>query len=82
MKRILTILTALAALTANAQRSEILLEKNWKFHRGDVENAQAVVYDDASWQNVTVPHDWAIYGPFSRDNDLQYKAVFENDSQD
>ena len=78
MKRILTILTALAALTANAQRSEILLEKNWKFHRGDVENAQAVVYDDASWQNVTVPHDWAIYGPFSRDNDLQYKAVFEN----
>lgn len=78
MKRILTILTTLLALTANAQRSEILLEKNWKFHRGDAEGAQAVQYDDKAWQSVTVPHDWAIYGPFSRDNDLQYKAVFEN----
>lgn len=55
-----------------------MLEKNWKFHRGDAENAQSVVYDDAAWQNVSVPHDWAIYGPFSRDNDLQYKAVIEN----
>ena len=78
MKRLLTALTVLISFTSFAQRSEVLLEKNWKFHRGDVENAQAVVYDDASWQNVTVPHDWAIYGPFSRDNDLQYKAVFEN----
>ena len=78
MKRILTILTALAALTANAQRSEILLEKNWKFHRGEAEGAHHAVYEDNKWQDVTIPHDWAIYGPFSRDNDLQYKAVFEN----
>ena len=76
MKIILTILTTLLSLTTFAQRSEILLEKNWKFHRGDVIDAQAVQFDDATWQNVTIPHDWAIYGPFSRDNDLQYKAVF------
>lgn len=78
MKKILVVVSILASLTAYAQRSEVLLEKNWKFHRGDVENAQDVGYDDSSWQNVTVPHDWAIYGPFSRDNDLQYKAVIEN----
>lgn len=78
MKKILVVISILASLTAYAQRSEVLLEKNWKFHRGDAENAQSVVYDDASWQNVTVPHDWAVYGPFSRDNDLQYKAVVEN----
>ena len=78
MKKLITILSVLISVTAFAQRSEVLLEKNWKFHRGDAENAQAVVYDDAAWQNVTVPHDWAIYGPFSRDNDLQYKAVVEN----
>ena len=71
-------MSILASFSAFAQRSEVLLEKNWKFHRGDVENAQDVGYDDSSWQNVTVPHDWAIYGPFSRDNDLQYKAVIEN----
>ena len=85
MKRLLITLTlALSVLALNASpkdfaaRNEVLLEKNWKFHRGDVENAQMSGYDDAAWQNVTVPHDWAIYGPFSRDNDLQYKAVVEN----
>ena len=54
-----------------AQRSEVLLEKDWKFHRGDAQDAFRAVYDDSSWQPVTVPHDWAIYGPFSRDIDLQ-----------
>ena len=78
MKRILMILIALLSVSAYAQRSEILLEKNWKFHYGDADGAQAVVFDDALWQNVTIPHDWAIYGPFSRDNDLQMVAVKEN----
>ena len=78
MKHILTTLAMLLSLSAFAQRSEILLEKNWKFHKGDVGNAQATGFDDSAWQSVTVPHDWAIYGPFSRDNDLQYKAVIEN----
>lgn len=72
------ILIALLSVSAYAQRSEILLEKNWKFHYGDADGAQAVVFDDALWQNVTIPHDWAIYGPFSRDNDLQMVAVKEN----
>ena len=54
-----------------AQRSEVLLEKDWKFHRGDAQDAFRTVYDDSSWQLVTVPHDWAIFGPFSRDIDLQ-----------
>ena len=54
-----------------AQRSETLLEKDWKFHRSDAEGAFQCSYDDSSWENVTVPHDWAIYGPFSRDIDLQ-----------
>lgn len=29
----------LLSLSVFAQRSEILLEKNWKFHKGDVGNA-------------------------------------------
>ena len=78
MKRILTTLSILLSLTSYAQRNEILLEKDWKFHRGEAEGAQTIEFDAASWQDVTVPHDWAIYGPFSRDNDLQYVAVIEN----
>ena len=78
LRRLFAAVLLVVSFAASAQRSEILLERNWKFHRGDAENVQTVAYDDASWQTVTVPHDWAIYGPFSRDNDLQYKQVVEN----
>ena len=72
------LLLFLCLIPAQAQRSETLLEKGWKFHRGDVPEASAMVYDDASWEQVRVPHDWAIYGPFSRENDLQDVAVTQN----
>ena len=29
-------------------------------------------------ETVTVPHDWAIYGPFDRSHDLQNVAVTQN----
>ncbi len=34
--------------------------------------------DDAAWQVVTVPHDWAISGDFDRNNDLQVTTVVQN----
>ncbi len=61
-----------------AQRSETLLEEGWKFTKGDIPGAESPTYDDSKWQTITVPHDWAIYGPFSRDNDLQNVAVTQN----
>ena len=61
-------------------RTEQLLEKGWKFTREDKVEFSAVGYDDAKWQNVTVPHDWAIYGPFSPHNDRQFVAI-EQDGQ-
>ena len=64
--------------TVMAQRTEVLLEKGWKFFRGDISGAAHPGYDDEQWQAVTVPHDWAIYGPFDRDNDLQKVAVTQN----
>ena len=30
------------------------------------------------WRNVTIPHDWAISGPFDRENDLQKVIVVQN----
>ncbi len=32
----------------------------WKFNRGDVSGAQAVSFNDSSWQTLDVPHDWSI----------------------
>ena len=66
------------SISAFAQRSEVLLDKGWKFHRGDAPEAFAPAYDDSAWQDVCVPHDWAIYGPFSREYDLQNVAVTQN----
>lgn len=37
---------------------------NWKFSKGNPANAQTVNFDDSSWENVKIPHDWAIEGPF------------------
>ncbi len=62
----------------HAQRSEISLEKNWKFIKQDVSGAEQVSFNDTKWQTVTIPHDWAIYGPFSSDYDLQKVAVTQN----
>jgi len=36
----------------------------WKFAKGDQKEAIDFNYDDTSWENVDLPHDWAIYGPF------------------
>lgn len=71
-------LGAMLALPLSAQRTETLLEQGWRFTKGDVTNAQSASFDDRGWQSVTIPHDWAIYGPFSRDNDLQTVAVTQN----
>ena len=38
---------------------------NWKFTKGNPENAQSINFDDSSWEKVNLPHDWAIKGPFN-----------------
>lgn len=59
-------------------RSERLLEKGWKFTREDATTFSTVGYDDSAWQNVRIPHDWAIYGPFSIHNDKQNIAITQD----
>lgn len=65
-------------LNLNAQRSEYLLEKGWKFTKGEVSDAEAPSFNDTKWETVTIPHDWAIFGPFDKNNDLQNIAVTQN----
>ena len=56
------------AMSAQAERTESLLTDGWQFSRGTLEAPE-------KWENVRVPHDWAIYGPFDRANDLLVVAV-------
>lgn len=65
-------------LNLHAQRSEYLLEKGWKFTKGEISNAEMPAFNDAKWETVDIPHDWAIFGPFDKNNDLQNVAVTQN----
>ena len=71
-------MASLNFLFGYSQRIESLLENNWKFVKGEVSGAQSVTIDDTDWESVTVPHDWAIYGPFDRNNDLQNVTIVQN----
>ncbi len=66
-KKIMILLTLAVGMMAGsfAQEREItLLHDGWKFFQGAQEDGASPELDDASWESVTVPHDWAIKGPF------------------
>ena len=71
-------LWCLGSPNARADRREFLLEKGWRFTRTDDSTAVRTDYDDSRWQRVTVPHDWAIYGPFNPNNDRQNVAIVQD----
>lgn len=79
MRKVFFVLAGLflTVVSLHAQRQEVLLEKGWKFTREDG-NFSGIVADVAGWQRVTVPHDWAIYGPFDANNDAQVVAITQN----
>ena len=64
-------LSGAIAFSADAQRTAVTLNDGWQFSKG-------ALADVKEWQAVRVPHDWAIYGPFDRANDLQVVAVEQN----
>ncbi len=73
--RYLTAIFAAIVFTVTAsaqnQRTEKLM-KEWEFRKGhDIEATEG-------WEKVSVPHDWAIHGPFDKENDLQTVAVTQN----
>ena len=81
MKRLFACALTLGAalsLPLQAQRSERLLEKGWRFTREDQSQFSSPTFNDSKWSHVVVPHDWAIYGPFSFDNDKQHLAIAQD----
>ena len=59
--------TAMATSTVAQGRQEIVLADGWQFS-----------HDQVTWQDVSVPHDWAIAGPFDKKWDLQRVAIVQN----
>ena len=74
----LILLMLTISVTAQPYRKETLLKTGWKFIRADKADFAEVDYDDSDWQEVRVPHDWAISGPFDNNNDRQTVAIEQN----
>ena len=68
--RIAVILLLFPFLTSNAQSRELItLQTGWKFSKGNFEKASQLKFDDSKWQDVSIPHDWAIAEPTVVDGD-------------
>lgn len=80
MKKILflTFLFCTANLFAQTVVKELA---SWKFSRTDNADASKAEFNDATWQAVTVPHDWAIYGPFDKEVDKQVVKIEQNNEK-
>lgn len=67
MKLFATIIALAGVFTASAQAHQETNISKWQFSQ-----------TGAEWKVVTVPHDWAISGPFDKKWDLQMVAIKEN----
>jgi len=73
-KRTIILLFLVIALPANAQAADTQsiqarstnLYLHWKFIQKDVGNAQNTSFNDDSWRELNLPHDWSIEGKFSQ----------------
>ena len=66
------ILSAIYLPESVAQQRGSRLLTDWEFRKDHAYTS------GEGWEKVRVPHDWAIYGPFDRSNDLQEVAVVQN----
>ena len=65
--RLFSVALAMAATALAQQRQELTLTDGWQFSK-----------DKTEWTSVSVPHDWAISGPFDKKWDLQMVAIEQN----
>jgi beta-galactosidase len=57
-------MVAYLILTPKLQAREVItLQAGWKFTNISQVDASLLDFNDSQWQNVNLPHDWAISGP-------------------
>lgn len=59
-------------------RSVTLLDTDWKFINQEVANGANLEINTENWESVSVPHDWAIKGPFDKEVDKQSVRVTQD----
>ncbi|MDR0833033.1 MAG: DUF4982 domain-containing protein [Candidatus Symbiothrix sp.] len=68
MKNLLVLSICMLFLSTSAGGQQVSkmtrIDKDWRFHLGDVENGQLVAFNDSDWRQLDVPHDWSIEGEY------------------
>ncbi len=57
---VLFILVTQIAGVAQEFHGKLLFDSNWKFYRGKITGAEKPDFEDNSWRDVSLPHDWGI----------------------
>ncbi len=47
----------------------IRFNDGWRFFKGEATGAETAEFNDGAWRSLTLPHDWAIEGPFDKIHD-------------
>lgn len=50
----------------NWNERTINFDDNWRFFLGEANNAQEIGFDDSTWRQISLPHDYSIEQPYSK----------------
>jgi beta-galactosidase len=81
IKNVSFVVLAFFCLHSAAQTRAVKELTSWKFTKGEQVLASKIDFDDSAWESVTVPHDWAIYGPFDKEIDKQMVKIVQNNEE-
>ncbi len=60
MKQITAAIIGILLTYTCVSQQNVLFDAGWRFHRGDIQKAEKVDFDDTKWRAIDLPHDWSI----------------------
>ena len=81
MKKIIFVVVLFFSSFITMQAGDVIALEHWKFSLSDAKETAAVGFDDSLWEQVRVPHDWAINKSFDMQVDMQLVQVKEDGDQ-
>ncbi len=71
MKVLLIVVNLFAFCSSPQERETSLFNDNWRFSKGETGSEHEMKFDDSEWRTLSLPHDWAIEGPFDSKHDTR-----------
>lgn len=60
-------------------RTTLSLKNNFKFKKYEIGQVEKEAFlpdfNDTSWREISVPHDWGVEGEFKMENDMSYRKI-------